>query len=363
MLRWKFALGGMLVLAAGVQAQTTLDLVNPADPDTPGLTLRVGDTGLIQIVLTVPEDVIFINVDSILVTLDAEFNIGTGLEIIGFNDQDLGNLQVTSRQIAGDATPEAPRTFGEYQLIVEDVNPLEENGGLTGPATLVLDEIIVRGANEAPNDSVFFAFGPFAPMGFQLIADPFTGDLAITDLTITLGTGDTDQPFAVTVLPADDGPPPDNGGGGDPPDTTTDGPPDTTTDGPPDTGTDGTTPDPDTPIDSDGDGVPDDVEAVLGTDPNNADSDGDGVDDGDEDTDGDGLTDFQEIEAGTDPQNPDTDGDGLNDKIDPEPTVARVTSSSGGGGGSGGLCGAGMIAPMLVSLVGLAWTRTRRRVV
>jgi hypothetical protein len=64
---------------------------------------------------------------------------------------------------------------------------------------------------------------------------------------------------------------------------------------------------------------------VHGTDPNNADSDGDGLTDGDEvlvygthplnpDTDNDGLTDGDEVNVhATDPLNPDSDGDGLTD--------------------------------------------------
>jgi hypothetical protein len=107
--------------------------------------------------------------------------------------------------------------------------------------------------------------------------------------------------------------------------------------------------------DSDGDGLIDAQEAELGTDPANPDSDGDGLFDGAEvtggtdpllndtdgdgfgdnaeatagsdpndpasvpageptvDTDGDLLTDAQEAELGTDPATPDTDGDGLTD--------------------------------------------------
>lgn len=99
--------------------------------------------------------------------------------------------------------------------------------------------------------------------------------------------------------------------------------------------------------DPDGDGLTNDREAALGTDPLkpdtdgdrlldreevethltdplDPDTDGDGLQDGDEiqthktnprqpDTDGDGLSDGEEIRLGTDPLNPDTDGDGLRD--------------------------------------------------
>lgn len=81
-------------------------------------------------------------------------------------------------------------------------------------------------------------------------------------------------------------------------------------------------------IDSDGDGLTDDEESLLGTDPFIADSDSGGVADGDEvaqgtdpldasddafDSDGDGLADARESALGTDPALPDTDGDRLLD--------------------------------------------------
>ena len=84
--------------------------------------------------------------------------------------------------------------------------------------------------------------------------------------------------------------------------------------------------------DSDGDGLSDEEEAEIGTDPNNPDTDGDGFSDGEEvrkgtdpldpnshpmptpgDSDGDGLSDEEEAEIGTDPNNPHTDGDGFSD--------------------------------------------------
>lgn len=87
------------------------------------------------------------------------------------------------------------------------------------------------------------------------------------------------------------------------------------------------------PVDSDGDGLADNDEATLGTDPGNPDTDGDGVSDGAEvaagtdplstaqaiepgngqDTDGDGFVDSDEVLFGTDPNLADTDGDGVSD--------------------------------------------------
>ncbi len=65
--------------------------------------------------------------------------------------------------------------------------------------------------------------------------------------------------------------------------------------------------------DNDEDGIPYDDEIAGGTDPNNADTDGDGISDRDEDTDGDGIPDYIEVIGGTDPEDPDSDGDGLED--------------------------------------------------
>ena len=89
-------------------------------------------------------------------------------------------------------------------------------------------------------------------------------------------------------------------------------------------------------LDSDSDGLSDLVETMLGTDPNNFDTDGDGVKDGQEDTnangiyepnlgetnalvadtDGDNVNDGYELRYGTDPTNIDTDGDCIQDGIE-----------------------------------------------
>jgi hypothetical protein len=83
--------------------------------------------------------------------------------------------------------------------------------------------------------------------------------------------------------------------------------------------------------DADGDGLPYIEELHLGTDPNNPDTDGDGLTDYEEtkiygtdplnqDTDGDTLPDGVEVkQMGTSPKNRDTDGDGIPDNIDPAP--------------------------------------------
>jgi hypothetical protein len=66
-------------------------------------------------------------------------------------------------------------------------------------------------------------------------------------------------------------------------------------------------------IDSDNDCLPDVIEIALGLDPNNPDSDGNTIPDGEEDPDLDGLTNCAEVFLGTDPELEDSDNDGLTD--------------------------------------------------
>jgi outer membrane protein OmpA-like peptidoglycan-associated protein len=80
-----------------------------------------------------------------------------------------------------------------------------------------------------------------------------------------------------------------------------------------------------TTLDSDHDGLSNAQEKKIGTDPHNPDTDGDGLNDGEEvnkyhtnptnpDTDGDGLNDGDEVHSyNTNPKKSDTDGDGLSD--------------------------------------------------
>ncbi len=98
------------------------------------------------------------------------------------------------------------------------------------------------------------------------------------------------------------------------------------------------------PNDTDGDGLTDEDDLVLGTNPHDPDTDDDGLDDYEEvnagedgyitnatnsDTDGDGLNDLEEVTEGedtflTDPTNEDTDGDGAIDSEDWNPIDSSV---------------------------------------
>ena len=95
-------------------------------------------------------------------------------------------------------------------------------------------------------------------------------------------------------------------------------------------------------LDQDNDGIPNKLEALLNTNPNKADTDGDGIDDltevgpdltspldsdldgiidaldtsNDADSDNDGLTDQQELTLKSNPESVDSDGDGINDYLE-----------------------------------------------
>lgn len=123
-------------------------------------------------------------------------------------------------------------------------------------------------------------------------------------------------------------------------------------------------------VDTDGDGLFDEDEVALGTDPGRYDTDGDGFGDNHEvvsetnpldpgsvplgepgaalDDDGDLLSNGEEEDLDTDPNNPDTDGDGISDfgEVGFEPgsstgTDPRLFDTDGDGVGDGAEIGAG----------------------
>lgn len=94
-------------------------------------------------------------------------------------------------------------------------------------------------------------------------------------------------------------------------------------------------------VDSDLDGLSNAQEQALGTDPNNPDSDNDGLNDGEEvnifftnpknpDSDNDGLKDGDEIKLGTFVNVPDSDGDGQLDGIDAAPLATSTPAPDTG---------------------------------
>ncbi|HLF16758.1 MAG TPA: thrombospondin type 3 repeat-containing protein, partial [Candidatus Thermoplasmatota archaeon] len=91
---------------------------------------------------------------------------------------------------------------------------------------------------------------------------------------------------------------------------------------------------PDGRDDTDGDGLPDYVEYRFYTtyDVTNPDSDGDGVPDGAEDCDSDGLSNAEEVARGTEVCDADTDGDGILDPEDSEPGTAAAAPAGDSAG-------------------------------
>ena len=373
----------LLTTAAAASAQVTVWLENPQAPDTPGVTLQVGQTAIIQLWLEVPEGVIPINVDAILTGRNAAGDQSLSFAVAGFNDIAIADslFQRDARGLVVDDLPTGD--INEYQYIGADNNMPYNAGSGLNPGTYLLDEIIIRGTADntaAGPDTVTFASGIQAPGGFHIVQEEPGGGFLLYNLEVTLGTGapggfgQEAQPFSVTVEPADTPPPPDDGGtpgdgdqdDGQAPD---DGDTSDQDDGD-DSGQDGTD---QTEPDADGDGLSDADEEAAGTDPDNPDTDGDGLTDADEidagadptdaDSDDDGLGDAEEVELGTDPTDPDSDNDGLADDLDPDPTVPRETTRGGGGGGqsSGVACGVGTLGPLSVTLLVCGLVRVRRR--
>lgn len=191
-------------------------------------------------------------------------------------------------------------------------------------------------APENAGDFPYIIFEPFASSFGLGGGYPGLDDVSLTAATVdTDGDGLTDdQEVTLGTDPTN----PDTDGDGlwdgdelaegtDPLDQDTDG------DGAPD----GTDPNPLTFDDADADGLSDFMEGQLGTDPYDSDTDDDGLLDGTEvdpatgtdpldwDSDDDLLSDGAEVAAGTNPNNGDSDGDGVGDAEDPLPNDPGVT--------------------------------------
>jgi cysteine-rich repeat protein len=100
--------------------------------------------------------------------------------------------------------------------------------------------------------------------------------------------------------------------------------------------------------DADEDGLPDELEAQLGLDPNSIDSNGDGIEDGHEDSDDDGVANLDELDDGTDPAASESE-DVAEPIVDAE---SQETDEGCAGGSAGGLWWLGAAAMM-------AWRRRR----
>ncbi len=82
------------------------------------------------------------------------------------------------------------------------------------------------------------------------------------------------------------------------------------------------------PADTDGDGIPNVLEPLLGLNPLLTNSPGSNMPDRDRDFDGDGLSNFRELQVGTDPLRADTDGDGWRDEAELTVGTSPLDASS-----------------------------------
>ncbi len=264
-----------------------------------------------------------------------------------------------------------------------------------GPVELSTDAAAIHGASWVWGEDELLPFGNYyldprgftAPTGYQI--NDVVGTLGGSDIgrLFVLNAANPNAYLAMTLVPLGYGAPDTDGDGlndveeenlgTDPEDADTDGDGltdgdevgaqsdgygtdptlfDTDDDGVGDgdeiaAGTDPTDPnsvpgDNEPALDSDGDGLSDEREGAFGTDPAKADTDNDGLTDGDEileydtdalkvDTDFDGYNDGVEVEAGTDPLyaasvpagDTDQDDDAAETPDDADPTPAPVTSN------------------------------------
>jgi predicted outer membrane repeat protein len=249
-------------------------------------------------------------------------NLGSGIYLV----QSLGSPIITNNTITGNsATTDGGGIYCDSDGDCTITNTiLYGNTAAVGPELFIhLDAVVDIDASDVEgglplvvvDSSSTLNWGPLVIDGDPLFTDPLNNDFHISASSPCLNSGDNLAPGL-----------PDSDFEGDP----------RIVGGIVDMGADEVG-----IVDSDGDGLTDEEEAVLGTDPFDTDTDDDGLDDGTEvdmdngeglpdplnpDSDGDTLLDGAEVEAGTDPTSADTDDDGLTDDVDPTPTDPGATS-------------------------------------
>ena len=194
----------VLLFASAANAQNlTLWLEDKADGDSHLVINGVSNTGVVQLWMEVPDAMILVNVDAILLGYDAAFGKNLSFEVAGFNDIVIPDslLQRTTR---GPIEGDLPHGFiDDYQYVGEDANfPLGGMSGLTGPRTVLLDEIILHctALNEGAPDWILFGFPPANPGGFEMLFQPLPppGTWVISGLAVVdLLNGTFSNPFLV----------------------------------------------------------------------------------------------------------------------------------------------------------------------
>jgi len=175
--------------------------------------LAPSETAVIQLWLEIPAftspDKALVNVDAILKGYDKLFGDAVNFEVVGFNDiaYTEPDWQRTTR---GDIATELPHgNIDHYQYVGESLPPWVATTGWMGPATVLLDEIVIHCLGYSPDvdgdliqdpDGIYFDFGA-PPGGFSLYwkATPPPAKWDVRELTDGVGllNGTYYNPFEV----------------------------------------------------------------------------------------------------------------------------------------------------------------------
>ena len=206
----------VMLFAGAANAQVdnlTLWLADKADGDSHLVIEGVSNTGVVQLWMEVPafatdgsgNPFVLVNVDAILLAYDSAFGKDLDFEVSGFNDIVIPDslLQRTTR---GPIEGDLPHGFiDDYQYVGEDANfPLGGQSGLTGPRTVLLDELILHCIHAPSVDTVYFGFPPANPGGFEMLFQPLPppGQWIISGLAVVdLLNGTFGNPFYVENIP------------------------------------------------------------------------------------------------------------------------------------------------------------------
>jgi hypothetical protein len=207
-------------LSAGVASaqvdNLTLWLADAEDGDSHLVFDMLSDTAVLQLWMEIPAGMQLINVDAILQSYDADFGKEVCFEVDGFidhgpwgEDPDHDGVDAFGRTTRGG--PFFGPGVDGYQYVAEDANfPMDAWSGVFGPATILLDEVVLHlvciDSLGAP-DLVYFGFPPANPGGFELLFGPSPpwpppGQWIISQLAVVdLLNGTLDNPFLVEYVP------------------------------------------------------------------------------------------------------------------------------------------------------------------
>lgn len=198
---------GVALLAMPAAAQDATVWLQGTDGGNK-VDVLVSQTAVVQLWVTIAGGSTMIGIDAITRGYDSAFGKNINFEVAGFNDQvNPGLMQRVSR---GDVVNDLPNgNPDDYQYVGDDSNfPLSSSSGTAGPATFLLDEIIIHGIDNPANptglpssDLLGFGLGAAAPGGFALTLTGFPVQTwQALDATVATGTGSLPgNPLTVNV--------------------------------------------------------------------------------------------------------------------------------------------------------------------